>query len=118
LSRTAVNSFVGTGEEERKQGRERVSTHLRGRYLFGQEVTYEYLDRRFKSGALLKKTKLTEEFGFEAFLERYGSDAVPLFLITESDKLIIFTAENPPTPKAGHTLIALVTPVEEPPPLM
>ena len=108
---------LSTKEEEQKHGKERVSIHLRGRYLFGKEVTYQYLDERFKAGALLKKTKLTEEFGFEAFLERYGSDTMPLFLITESEELIIFTAENPPTPKAGYTLIALVTPVESSPPV-
>ena len=102
-------------EEETKQDKESVSKRLRGRYLFGREVTSGYLARRFALGGVLKKTKLTEEFTFKAFLERYGEDTVPLFLISESDELITFTVENPPVPKAGQTLIALISPQPEPP---
>ncbi|MFQ5586470.1 MAG: cation:proton antiporter [Thermodesulfobacteriota bacterium] len=102
--------------EEKSPAKEGVSRHLRGRYLFGPEITYAYLAGRFARGAVLKKTRLTEEFCFETFIERYGEETVPLFLITESEDLVPFTAEKPPAPRAGSTLIALVTPVEEPAP--
>lgn len=103
--------------EEEEKGREKaaVSKHLRGRYLFGPDITYGYLARRFALGAVLKKTKLTEEFDFDAFLERYGAETVPMFLVTEGGNLTVFTAEKPPTPKPGQTLIALVNPLEEKP---
>ena len=100
-------------EEEEKREKERVVKHLRGRYLFGPEITYGYLARRFALGAVLKKTRLTEEFDYEAFKERYGEGTVPLFLITETGKLVVFTSEKPPAPKPGQTIIALVDPIEE-----
>ncbi len=100
--------------EDEKQERDKFSMSLHGRYLFGPEVTFGYLARRFALGAVIKKTKLTEEFDFEAFLERYGESTLPMFLITEAGNLVVFTAEKPPTPKPGQTLIALVDAQEEP----
>jgi NhaP-type Na+/H+ or K+/H+ antiporter len=96
-----------------REDKEEVSRSLRGRYLFGPEVNHGYLSRRFFTGAVLKKTGLTEEFDFDAFKARYGETAVPLFLINEDKKLQVFTAEKPPSPKPGQTLISLVDPIEE-----
>jgi NhaP-type Na+/H+ or K+/H+ antiporter len=100
-------------EEEDKQSRDKFSMSLHGRYLFGPEVTYGYLARRFALGALIKKTKLTEEFDYEAFLEHHGECTLPLFLVTEAGKLVVFTSEKSPVPKPGQTLIALVDAQEE-----
>lgn len=81
--------------------------HFRGRLLFSDSLTHSSLDSRFEHGASLKTTRLTDEFDFAAFSERY-TDAVPLFLITESKKLIVLTAEKTVEPASGQTLVALV----------
>ena len=82
--------------------------HLRGRFLFGKDVTYQYLNKRFSQGATVKSTKLSEEFTFDKFIERYGDDVVPLFSINENKELKVFSTDTNNEPKAGHTIIALI----------
>ncbi len=82
--------------------------YLSGRFLFGDNVTYDYLAQRFGEGAVLKKSKLTEQFDMQAFRERYGESAVPLFIVRANGRLVVITAERPAKPKPGDTLIAVV----------
>lgn len=92
---------------------ETASKFVHGRIAFGPEITFNYLQDRFGAGAEVKKTKLTEEFDFEAFKAFYNGTAVPLFLVTDTGRLTVFTAVDPPQPKVGQTVIALVDPVTE-----
>jgi NhaP-type Na+/H+ or K+/H+ antiporter len=85
-------------------------SHLRGRNLFAPGATYEALDQRFAEGQVVKATKLSQEFDYGAFRERYGEDALPLFVVTESGSLVVCTADKKPSPKPGQTLISLVNP--------
>ncbi len=103
--------LIPLGEE--KGDKEKVSKHLRGRFLFGSGINYQYLARRFAAGAVVKKTKLTEEFDYEEFKARYGTSAVPLFLVTDTGNLLVYTTDDQPEAKAGHTLISLVDPLPE-----
>jgi hypothetical protein len=73
-------------------------------------VTYEALDQRFAEGQAVKATKLSQEFDYEAFRERDGEDALPLFVVTEAGSLVVCTADKKPSPKPGQTLISLVDP--------
>jgi hypothetical protein len=56
----------------------------------------------------VKKTRLTDKFDSNAYKEHYGEMALSLFLVSEEHTLSIFTANDPPTPRPGQTLIALV----------
>ena len=84
------------------------SKHLRGRYLFGQEYNYTFLNSRYVQGAVVKATKLTNEFDLKNFNEHYNHHAIPLFLITEDKKLKVFTLDSNIEPRAEQVLIALV----------
>ncbi len=84
-----------------------IPQHLRGRLLFSPDATYDYLTKRFISGAVIKKTTLTEEFDYEAFLSLY-EHALPLFIIKESGELTVCTSDAKPAPLKGQQLIALV----------
>lgn len=99
-------------EEEVKRGKKAAPKHLRGRFVFGHNTDYWYLARRFASGAIIKKTKLTEEFGYEEFRKKYPT-AVPLFLINETGALSVFTVDKPVKPGPGHVIISIVDEVEE-----
>ncbi len=92
---------------------EESASHLRGRLLFGPKCTYDYLEERFGAGAVVKATKLTDEFGFDSFRQRYGPSALPLMLIEGPARIRVFATDLSLTPKPGDTLIALVDP--EPP---
>jgi len=94
--------------------RQSVSEHLRGRVLFGEEVDCSYLARRFSADAQVKRTSLTEEFTYDDFTALYGKTAVVLFVIEPTDTLTVCTAESPPAPKPGQTLIAVVDPTSTP----
>ena len=102
-------------KSEEGSPREMVSQHLQGRLLFGTGITYTYLSGRFAEGAVIRTTKLTQEFDYDAFRALYGEEAIPLFLIAQNGNLMVFTRDNPPNPRPGQTLISLVTPVEETP---
>jgi NhaP-type Na+/H+ or K+/H+ antiporter len=100
----------------RKGGSPRVESaapHLRGRYLFAPGASYDALDDRFAAGQVVKTTKLSPEFDWTAFRERYGKDALPLFVVTEAGALQVAVADKPPSPKAGQTVISLVSPPPE-----
>ncbi len=96
-----------------KSHRESLSEHLRGRVLFAPDASYDELTRRFAAGQQIKKTRITPEFTFQKFRERYGDKAWVLFLKTESGELKIATADKPLQPARGDTVFALVKPVEE-----
>ncbi len=89
------------------------SRHLRGRFLFGKGMTYMALLQRFTDEAVIKKTRLSEEFGIEELKAQYGGEVLPLFLITEEGSLQVFTTEGKIKPHAGQTLISLVSPQAE-----
>jgi NhaP-type Na+/H+ or K+/H+ antiporter len=92
---------------------EATTPALRGRILFGKDKTFHYLYHRFLNGAVMKRTKLTEEFGFEAYQQRYGDKAVPMCLIDAEGQLEIYTTDRELTAKPGDILISLVDPVDE-----
>ena len=85
--------------------------HLRGRILFAAGSSYSEIEDRITEGWSIKMTKLTEEFGDEAYRERYGADAAPLFLIhDEGARVEVVTTERAPTLAAGASVISLVPP--------
>lgn len=100
-------------KEVEHRRRETVSEPLRGRLLFGLEMTYAYLVDRIKNGSSIKKTKLTEKFGYGEFQELYGSQARSLFLINPTGELVILTPDKQPIPQPGQTVISLVDTVDE-----
>jgi hypothetical protein len=96
--------------EERDLEETAVASTLRGRFLFGAGLTYDALTARFRKGAVIKSTKLSEEFTYQRFRERYGEEAVLLFVV-DGSRLVVSIAREKLDPKPGQTVIALV---EEP----
>lgn len=95
------------------KGDHKATSELQGRFLFGQQMTYYHLAGRFNSGAVVKSTKLTEEFDFDAFKKHHDDDnAMPMFLIRQDEPVEVFTTETTTEPRPGDTLISLVTPAE------
>lgn len=84
------------------------SRHLRGRFLFDKGMTHAALTEWFTDEPVVKKTRVSEEFGLEELKARYAGKVLPLFLISEDGNLQIFTVEGKIKPQAGQTLISLV----------
>jgi NhaP-type Na+/H+ or K+/H+ antiporter len=96
----------GNGESNRWT----LAQHLGGRPLFGQDMTFWDIEGRIVHGAVVKKTKLTEEFTWQDFRDHYGPNAALLFIVTGKNSLSVCTADQTPEPKAGHIVVALVDP--------
>ncbi|MCH2131926.1 MAG: cation:proton antiporter, partial [Pirellulaceae bacterium] len=96
------------GEGNANARRRDVASPMSGRYLFDEDATYSQMAFRIAAGAVVKKTKITDEFAFADFRERYGDDAIVLFVISEHQQLLISTVEQPLEPQSGQTVIAVV----------
>jgi len=99
-------------DDEGAKSRLKVPRHLRGRYLFSAEATHTYLDRLFRQGKVIKKSQLSKEYTFGDFMDKYGPNSLPLFIITENGQLKVIDADSPETPHAGQVLISLVDPID------
>ncbi len=87
-----------------------VPSHMRGRALFGSEAAYDTLARRFIEGGKVKATTLTDAFTYSDYVEHYGDNFTPLFVLSENNNLTVYSADYGPTPKPGQTLISLLSP--------
>ncbi len=87
--------------------------HLRGRYLFDETASYSALDERFASDAVVKKSLLTDEYTYEDFKNQYGDSALLLFVVSESKKLKVCSADDEPDPGSGEVIISIVEEVEK-----
>lgn len=80
--------------------------HLRGRLLWGPEVTSELLTELHDAGAAVRRWPVPAGFDLEAFREEHAGRAVPLFLLA-AGQVQVLTARNPPAVQAGQTLVCL-----------
>ncbi len=71
-------------------------------------MTYARLASLLSQGAEIRKTRLTEEFSFEAYKEAPGRQVWPLFAIDARERIHVFSAEEQPDPKAGWHILGLV----------
>jgi len=96
---------------------EGASTDLRGRTLFGGEVTFGHLAKLLREGYEVRSTNLSATFDLDAWREHHGPLAVPLFRLDAEERLHAFTDEAEVGAAAGERLLALVPPdrQEDPP---
>ncbi|MCA9080158.1 MAG: sodium:proton antiporter [Planctomycetaceae bacterium] len=85
-----------------------AASHLRLRFLFDDHVSYRVLSERLSRGDLIKLTKLSDEYPWEQFVAKYPE---PLVLaVAQQKQLTLASDDHKIQPKAGQTLIALVSP--------
>ena len=76
--------------------------------LFQEGIQYEYVIAHMDDGAQLKATRITDEFPIEKYRERFENEAIPLFRITDGNKLQPLTRLNLAFEEKNFTLISLV----------
>lgn len=86
---------------------EEAARHLRGRYLFDKSATYSELQRRVVQGAEIRATPISGEFSLDDYLDRHGSGALPLMVLSRAGRLSVLVAGAPVEAVAGDTLISL-----------
>lgn len=118
INRLAIEQFLPTFGRPHLFRVASSSTHRKeeghdGRTLFAHDLDVHTLRSMLQRGDRIRATKLTEQFGPDAYRERHGEHARPLFVISADRELQIVTADAPPTLKVGQTVLAIV-PSEEP----
>jgi len=103
----SANVYQLAPSEKSAPGSDESDT-FHGRYLFRRGLTYDELLSRLYRGDVIKTSSLTDQFDFEAFRARYGSEAVLLFRVTKSGEIQPFAADDGPKPMPGQKLISLV----------
>ncbi|KGD65791.1 NhaP-type Na+/H+ and K+/H+ antiporter [Alcanivorax nanhaiticus] len=102
------NIFSLPTQKTEKEVKHEVAPEHRGATLFGADMTYARLASLLSQGAEIRKTRLTEEFDFEAYRNAPGRQVWPLFAIDSRDRVQVFTAESQPEPKAGWHMLGLI----------
>ena len=97
-----------TSAEGQQNGKHRIGKRLRGKHLFGEDVTHNQVLGHLRDNWVTKETGLTVEFGLEQYLEKYADKAVILFAIDTSDRLRLVTDADDWRPDAGWKVISLV----------
>jgi CPA1 family monovalent cation:H+ antiporter len=90
-----------------------MTRNLMGRELFETGITHSRIEDLIRQGFEFKTTALSDEFTYDDFRQRYKEEYL-LAIIDEKSLLNIITVDEPVSPSAGETLIALVAPDGEP----
>lgn len=112
FGRASVYQMTFNSEKERI--RRGMAPDLKGRGLFGQEMTFTKMREQTQLGATFKTTTLTEEYGYEDFLDRYRSGADVLCIADDEGSIKLNTVKDPLKPTAGDKIVALVAAVAVP----
>ena len=102
------NIFSLPTQRSDKEVKHEVAPEHRGATLFGAEMTYARLASLLSQGAEIRKTRLTEEFDFNTYLQTPHRRVWPLFAIDTRDRIYVFSEESQPAPKAGWHVLGLV----------
>ena len=79
------------------------------KYLFSETYTYEVFSRLIDNGATLKTTKLTDEFCWDHYQDKYQGRYIPLFLIDSKGCINVISSNPINNIIPGYSIIALIS---------
>ncbi len=85
----------------------------RGYRLFGEDVTFSKLSSLLSQGAEIHDTRLSDDFSFEDFKNKYGKRATPLFAIDPRGRIQVFVVDGKLAPDTDWVVLSLIEPSEE-----
>lgn len=103
------NVFIVTNTREAGHEKHLVSGESSGRVLFGGEQSIDELLRVVKDGATVNNTELSDEFGYDAYRDKYP-DGIVLFGIDPAGKLRFPVDDEALEPTGGWQIAALRMP--------
>ncbi|NIR77795.1 MAG: hypothetical protein GWO00_05230, partial [Gemmatimonadetes bacterium] len=104
------NLFQLSPARKPTEGSAELGSEFRTRVLFGAELTYDELQRRFEAGYEFRGTPLTKQFGLEKWRRAHGPDAIPILTVDEGSDVTVATRDKSLAPEPGDTLLALAPP--------
>ncbi|MCA9211933.1 MAG: sodium:proton exchanger, partial [Planctomycetales bacterium] len=106
FGRASVFQLPPDGETSKRRD---PSAHMKGRYLFASDAHFETMNSRYAAGARVKKTKLSDEFTYDDFLDANGQDSLLMFVISDNGVLSVITADDAVSPHPGDTVVSMVS---------
>lgn len=107
------DSVYQLGESADDDDRHALPPSIRGRALFESGFGVTDVNERQAQGWVFRKTKLSEEFNFEAAQEKLPDTAHMLLLVRDGGRLRFFTHAAKPEPRAGDTIISFSPPQDK-----
>lgn len=98
------------GENSEGKDRHALPESIRGRALFEAGFNVTDVNERQRQGWVFRKTKLSQEFDFNAALAKLPGEATMLMLVRESGALRFFTHAAGPDPRPGDTIVTYTPP--------
>ena len=100
-----------SGNEQENRASHQVSeAYPKKLGMFSETATYARLASLVAKGASIKTTRLSDAFGWQEYLEKYGYRALPLCAFDAQGKWFIYTISHEFTPKTDWQIISLITP--------
>ncbi|NVE95495.1 cation:proton antiporter [Altererythrobacter lutimaris] len=107
------DSVYQLGEMVDDDDRHALPESIRGRALFEAGFGVSEVDARQTQGWVFRKTRLSDEFGFEDALAKLPEGASLLLVLRESGRLRFFTHAARPEPRPGDTVISFAPPQDK-----
>lgn len=101
------NLFQLATTRKAAEGSAELGSELRARVLFGDGVTFDVLQQRFREGYEFVPTVLDDEVGLEEWRKAAGEDALPVLAVDPEGRVKVATKAHPLEPVPGDTLVAL-----------
>lgn len=102
------NVFQLAQSETSKRRAKDSSEFLGGRTLFSPETNYDAVTNFVNSDVTISNTPITDDFSYKHYQNLYGSDSIPIFVLSaDNENVIPFSVDNPPNPQSGDSIIAL-----------
>jgi NhaP-type Na+/H+ or K+/H+ antiporter len=94
--------------EAKKGLHEQIPLEHRGRLLFHSDLHFGQLSQMLREQFVVKKTKLTPEFGYREFQMEHAESAIPLFVVKPDGQILIWTVDLAHQPQAADLIISIV----------
>lgn len=95
--------------EAQSTEKHKISADHRGNTLFNADMTYAKLASLLSKGAEIRKTKLTDEFGFEDYIAQGEGQITPLYALNPKGRLYLFVDGGDLKPESGWQVLGLVS---------
>lgn len=102
---------LATTGDVNESDKHKVGDDYQGKLLFSKNITYSKITSLIDQGCLIKSTKLTDEFGWASYMEKYQELRLPLFEINTKGVIRAFTDHADFKPSLGSTVLSLETEV-------
>ena len=84
-----------------------ISGTIKGRILFGPDITQRFIEERLGKGHKIRAAKLSDTVGWKEYREKHGDQALLLFAIDDKGQLRLAAHDAELSPKAGWTVLVL-----------